>query len=320
MLRIQPTEMAQPMGTRDRTTTAVGLLTLFSAWVAAGSPAAAAGKPAEIPFTLAGGYIIVEAELAPGHMLPFMFDSGLSGGNLISAEAAKAMGLATKGEVNVQDVSGNGDSAELTNVPRIRVGDAVLTDQTFAIAPAPHLAQREGQAPLAGLLGAPLMRGAVVCIDYQQKVLRRWPRAGFDDSQLSSVPMRLNHGLPTIGMRIDGRHATMVADSGNNSGVEVYPAFAKKNNIRKRYPDLAVRHGVGGSGQTFEILLGVAGAVAVGPQTVLHQVPLLVVPQAMDPAWGIDGMAGFEFLSRLNPCLDRDGHRLLWNAKQTVSN
>ena len=63
------------MGTRHRTVTAVGLLTLFSAWVAAGSPAAAAGKPAEIPFTLAGGYIIVEAELAPGQMLPFLFDS-----------------------------------------------------------------------------------------------------------------------------------------------------------------------------------------------------------------------------------------------------
>jgi hypothetical protein len=128
--------------------------------------------------------------------------------------------------------------------------------------------------------------------------------------------MQLNHGLPTIEVVIDGLPATLVVDSGNNGGVELFPAFADDNDLRQRYPHLVPQQGMAGGGQTFDILSGLADTVAVGSDTVLRQVQMSLIAQAMNPAWGIDGLAGYAFLSRLNPCLDRDGQRLLWAAEK----
>eukprot|EP01035_Chromulina_nebulosa_P048292 gene48292-65511_t len=125
---------------------------------------------------------------------------------------------------------------------------------------------------------------------------------------MTSVPMALNHGLPTIVVDIDGAKARLIVDSGNNGAVVVYPAFATRHDFRKRYPDLVAHSGSDGSGQDFEVLNGEAKVVAISPDAAFQLVPLTVMPQGMDPAWGIDGMVGFEVLSRLNPCLDRDGY------------
>jgi len=126
--------------------------------------------------------------------------------------------------------------------------------------------------------------------------------------------MHSNHGLPTIEVSIDGVQATLIVDSGDNGGVDLFPAFADENNLRQRYPHLKLREGMAGGGQTFDVYSGLADAVAVDPGSTLRQVPLSLVAQAMDPVWGIDGLAGFQFLSRLNPCLDHDGQRFMWAA------
>lgn len=278
-----------------------------------------AGKPPPaIPFELDEGNIVVQAELTPGHPLPFIFDTGLSDGNIVSATTAAALRLVPTGEVNLNDSSGSPNAAKLTTIPSVRVGSAVLRNQPYAIIDIPdEVTDRgEGQLPIAGFLGAPLMQDAVVCIDYQRKAMQRWKRADFDGAAMSTVPMRLQHGLLTIRAGIDGRFATLAVDSGNNGGVQLFPSFADERLLRSRYPDLKLRQGTSGSGQSFLILSGVADEVEVAPGIVLKKVPLSSMAQSFDPAWGIDGLVGYEFLSRLDPCLDRDGQRLLWDAKK----
>ena len=293
-----------------------GLIAVLYALAAPGSALGSAGEPARIPFTLTRDNIVVSVELVPDHPLPFVFDSGLSVGNVVTVGTARRLGLVSKGRAHFTDSSGSSGSAGVTTIQRVRVGGAVLNDQTFAITEVPEqLTARKGKSPIAGFLGAPLMQGAVVCIDYRHKLLRRWDPSGFDASGLSSIPMRSNHGLPTIEVSIDGLQATLIVDSGNNGGVELFPSFADQYDLRKRYPHLKLLEGMSGGGQTFDVFSGVAGAVEIDPGSVLRQVPLSLVAQAMDPAWGIDGLAGYKLLSRLNPCLDRDGQRLMWTAR-----
>jgi len=284
-------------------------------------PALAAAKrvaPATIPFDLEEGNIVVQVELTPGRPLPFIFDSGLSDGNIVSADTAKTLHLKITGEVNLHDASGTPNAAKLTTIPSVRVGDAVLRDQTYAIIDIPdEVTERgDGEPPIAGFLGAPLMQDAVVCVDYQKHTMQRWKRADFDGAALTTVPMQLQHGLPTIRVGIDGRFATLAVDSGNNGGVQLFPSFADESLLRSRYPDLKIREGMSGSGQRFLILSGQADVVEVAPGVALHKVPLSSMAQSFDPEWGIDGLVGSEFLSRLDPCLDRDGQRLLWDAKR----
>lgn len=272
-----------------------------------------AAKPAVIPFRLEGANIVVEVELAPGRRLPFVFDSGLAHGNLITPAAAKAWGLKADAGLGVRDAAGIGSDAALTSVAAIRVGEARLEHPPFAIVPIPDaVTRRPGLPAIAGFLGAPLLADAVLCIAYSQQAMQRWPRGAFDASRMISVPMLLNHGLPTIRISIDGRGATMIVDSGNNGAVVVYPSFADTPAFRKRYPQLAAHEGYGGSGHSFEAQTGDADVVVIGPGVGFEHVPLTVIPQGMDPAWGIDGMVGYEVLSRLNPCLDVEGQRLLF--------
>lgn len=275
--------------------------------------------PAAIPFQLHEGNIVVQVELEKGRPLPFIFDSGLSDGNIVSADAAQRLHLKTTGEVDLHDASGTPNAAKLTTIPSVRVGDAVLRNQTYAILdiPAEVTARGDGEAPIAGFLGAPLMQDAVVCVDYRKQTMQRWTRADFDGAGLTAVPMQLRHGLPVIRVGVDGRFATLAVDSGNNGGVQLFPSFADEELLRSRYPDLKMREGRSGSGQRFVILSGVADAVEVAPGLTLHKVPVSSMAQSFDPEWGIDGLVGSEFLSRLDPCLDRDGQRLLWDAKRT---
>lgn len=301
-----------------RTLAAIAAAVVFAALPAfAATPATrTAGKPAEIPFTLEGGNIVVDVELKPGQHLPFVFDSGLSNGNLIATAAAKALDLKPDSQLDIGDAGGARESAALTTIPRILVGAARLSDQLFAIIAMPDaVTHRQGKPPIAGFLGAPLLQDAVLCIDYTHRNMRRWARSDFDGAGRSSVPMTLTHELPTIAVDIDGRKARLIVDSGNDGAVVVFPSFADQNDFRTRYPHLAAREANGGSGQTFETLTGEAASVRIGPDTEFRHVPLAVIPQGMDPAWGIDGMVGFGVLSRLNPCLDREGQRLLFRGE-----
>ena len=276
--------------------------------------------PAIIPFRLEGANIVIDVELTPGRVLPFVFDSGLSNGNLITPDVAKSLGLKVDAgpgaKPGINDASGDRSIGRLTRVPRTRIGSVSLANQTYAIVGIPEqVTRRPGQSPLAGFIGAPLLDDAVLCIDYIRQRMTRWARRDFDGRGLSSVAMTVNHGLPTIVIDIDGRKARVIVDSGNNGAVVVYQAFAARHDFGRRYPKLQRQSGNDGGGQVFEALNGEADAVTLSPDAAFGQVPLTVIPQGMDPAWGIDGMIGFEVLSRLNPCLDREGQRLLFKAE-----
>lgn len=288
------------MKTREHAVLAILAGLLLSPCAARESGPAAPIKPAEIPFSLEEGNIVVQAELAPGHPLPFVFDSGLSEGNLVTQDAAKALGLKSAGSIRYQGANGSGGAAALATIPSIRVGDVTLTGQPAAIAAIPpEVTTRPGQPSLAGFLGAPLLKDAVLCIDYEHTRMQRWKRTEFPGGRLSETPMPLRHGLPTMDVKIDGRPATLVIDTGSNAAITLFPAFLAKEGVGERYGHFATRDVE-------------ADAVEFGDGSGFNHVPLSAGAQALDPAWGIDGLVGSAVLSQLNPCLDRDGQRILW--------
>jgi hypothetical protein len=273
-------------------------------------------EPAEIPFEVESGKIVVDVELKPGRKLPFVFDSGLSHGNLVTPQAAAGIGLEGDKDLDIGDATGDLHQGKLATIARVRVGEAQLSNQLYAIVDIPEpVTARPGKPPLAGFLGAPLMKDAVLCVDFAHGRLQRWPRAAFTPGHLTMAPMKLRHELPTLEVKIDGQRATLIVDSGNNGAITLYPSFARRTNFAKRYPDLAPQDVSDGSGEASQVLTAEADMVEFAPGAVFQHVPLAVIPQGMDPAWGIDGMVGTVVLSQLNPCLDRDGERFLFGAE-----
>lgn len=276
----------------------------------AGTPAAA-----DIPFALEDTRIVVQVEVKPGQRLPFVFDSGLSRGHIISTHAAAALGL--KGGEKLALLSADGERREAANLrlDLLRIGEARLRDQPLAILDLPpERTARAGQVPLAGFVGAPLMEQAVLCIDYERRVMTRWARETFDADGHTTLPMHLRQGLPTIEANIDGHRAALIVDTGSNVALVVYPSFAERAEFARRYPAFApgTAHTGGALFETFE---GEAASVVLAANARFRGVPMMLAPQGFDPAWGIDGMIGYELLSMLHPCLDRDGGRLLFRRR-----
>lgn len=290
---------------------ALGLVVMLAA--AAGPVARAGGGPAKIAFTLFQGNIVVDAELAHAPTMPFVFDTGLSHGNIVSLATADRLELEPSGAARFTDASGSRGAVRVAVIDRVEVGDVVLRAQKFAIVQVPvPLRRRADKPPIAGFLGAPLLMNAVVCIDYAERMLRRWAPSGFDPSGLSAIPVSINRGLVTIKIEVDGLEATVAVDTGSDGGVQLFPAFYQKHDLRRRYPDLEPVHAIAGSGTRFRALRATAHQVSIG-NTTLERVPLLFSAQAFDPAWGIDGLVGYRVLSRLNPCINRPGRRFLWD-------
>lgn len=277
--------------------------------------AVAGAVPDEIGFTLEDAHIVVQAELEPGQPLPFLFDSGLSRGHLITPAAAAMLGLQGGKTLGFQSAEGERREAADVQVAQLRIGTALLRDQPFAIlALPPAVIARADQPPLAGMLGAPLLAQAVLCIDYGQRVLRRWSREDFDDRGWTVVPMTIERGLPIIEVDIDGEPARLIVDTGNNGAIVVHAAFAARANFAQRYPPFTVGSAHSG-GAAFETRWGEAERVTIAPEARLRAVPLMVMPAGSDPGWGVDGMLGFQLLSMLDPCLDRDGGRFMFRRR-----
>ncbi|MDN5862454.1 MAG: retropepsin-like domain-containing protein [Salinisphaera sp.] len=291
----------------------IAVAAFLGASCAAATPQPGDG-PAKIPFTLFQSNIVVQTQLGQAPAMPFIFDSGLSHGNIVSKATAQLLNLEPSGAAHVTDASGRHSALRVAKIDRVEVGDVVLRDQKFAIVHVPGpLKNRPGEPPIAGFLGAPLMQGAVLCVDYADQMLRRWAPSEFDPAGLAAIPAHLNHGLVTIDIVVDGLPATVAVDTGNDGGVQLFPAFYHKHDLRSHYSDLQPVGAVTGSGARFRALRATARQVRVG-QTELEGVPLLFSAQAFDPAWGIDGLVGYRFLSRLNPCISRPKSRFLWDA------
>ena len=282
----------------------------------AGGLARAAGAPVEIPFELEGHNIVIGVDFGSGQRLPFAFDSGLAPGNIVTPEAAKRIGIKPEASLGVHDASGERVDARISKVAKLRIAGLELSDQLFAITSVPRkVLRRPGKGLLAGYIGAPLLADAVVCIDYTRRKLVHWHRPDFPGADLASVPMQLKHGLPTVSVDIDGAPATLIVDSGADTAITVYASFAQQHDFNRRYRISAVDHGNGGSGRQFQALSTQAGSTVLGPGAAFENTPMQVIPQGMDPDWGIDGTLGYQVLRQLNPCLDEAGGRLMYRGE-----
>jgi hypothetical protein len=278
--------------------------------------ARSAPAPAEIPFVLEGHNIVIDVEFRPGQRLPFAFDSGLSPGNIVTPDAARRVGIKPEADVGVRDAGGERASAKFSTVASLRIAGLELNAQPFAITSIPRkVIQRPKKGLLAGYIGAPLLADSVLCIDYSLRKLLYWHRYDFQTDNLESVPMQLNHGLPTVSVDIDGVPATLIVDSGADTALTIYIDFAARHDFSHRYNVLDVGAGNGGSGQRFQTILTQAGDVQIGPGAALSNVPMQIIPQGMDPSWGIAGAVGFPVLQQLNPCLDEAGGRFMYRGE-----
>ncbi len=268
-------------------------------------------SPIEIPFTLEGGHIIVEASIDGSAPMPFMFDTGAI--NIMTPETARRINAPAVRTARMGGIGPQVSQVQIVKVDSITIGPALLDHPLVAVAELRNIIVDRGARPrLAGLIGANLLARYAVTVDYQHRTLTL-NSPGFQPQAAIALPLGyaisadgLTH--PSIKAELDGATGQFVLDTGSNGEVFLSDAFAHA------HPSFAASSKVlsflspGGIGGPLTVQFALAKHLRLGTAT-------LSPPAFNRPANGArfgldaDGLLGAVILSQFIVTIDyQSGH------------
>lgn len=266
------------------------------------------GSSTTVPFELSDGLILIDVSIEGHPALPFILDTGAS--NIVTPATARQLGLQGTGDIPVGGAGERQTGAQLTIVKELRAGSVELRDQTFAILTMPDGLERPaGEPPVAGFLGAELLRRFPVTIDYQQKTVTFY-RPGLSVPRpvgAQIVPLYFNDGHPYVELGIDDVPGIFGLDTGDDGSIALFPSFYEQHRFPVEQPVLA-NYAVGFGGGLVNLLTRI-GSVALGDATIER--PLVRLSQTAKGGFSVDAIAGNlgqQFLSNFVFTLDYERH------------
>lgn len=265
----------------------------------------------EVPFGLADNRILLDVSINGHAPLPFLLDSGAA--NLLTPVGAKILGLEGNGNLPAVGVGKDVASSQLVSVKRVRVGPVVMSNQPFVITPLPRfLEDRGGERPIAGLLGAELLRRFPTTFDYQRKVLTFYKPGSTPPEPPGAQRQRLllNGGHSFIELQVDGATGVFGIDTGDSGSVTLFSAFYRQHQFPIEQPTQPKLQGGVGGFQAAQLTrinsLALGGSVVKEPI-----VTLSTASQGLFSNGELAGNLGNEFLRRFVFTLDYE-HRIAY--------
>ena len=205
---------------------------------------------ATVPFDMDDGEIGLEVRLNGTPERVFL-DSGAAG-IALAQSAATALGLKSKGYLEVRGYGGSADQHPVL-IQTLEVPGAIRLTNVAAIAVAlPEQLNAYFTRPLAGFIGYDLLSHFVVRIDYPHKKLTFTQADAFRPTAADgdSLPLTLDSNLPTIQAQVDTLpRSQFLIDTGDaDAAVRLYGPYVTANGLDKKYPHgaIAVGGGIGG--------------------------------------------------------------------------
>ncbi|HWA03805.1 MAG TPA: aspartyl protease family protein [Rhizomicrobium sp.] len=260
---------------------------LTSAKFSAALPAGAYGKPAEnihdfsiaggkhettVPFRLLNNHIYADVSVNGSKPLNFIFDTG--GHSIVTPETAKALGIASKGNLTSSGGGENLATSGVTTLKSIRVGDATITDQTASVLD--FQAKGVEGTDEQGMVGYEFFARFVTRFDYGNRTITFIDKKYFDPRGAGTpVPMRLYHQFPEILGSYDGIPGRFGIDTGSRMPLELNAAFAAKHGLRAKVTggvEAMTGWGVGGPSRS---LVFRGGTLKLGDVTIGHPLTMI---------------------------------------------
>src|SRR6266851_7507881 len=193
------------------------------------------GSESAVPVSVEAGTVIVEVTINGRGPFPLMFDTGAQ--NALTPEIAAALGLKTEGAGTVLDSGGDSLPVTFTRVKVIRVGDAEMTDQPFAVAALPpYLTDRGSRPALAGFLGYELLTRFAVRLDYDRRTLTLKAGSNFRyDGTGVRVPLVFTGKTPVVPAAADGIAGMFVVDTGSSGALTLRREFVEAHGLEARH-------------------------------------------------------------------------------------
>lgn len=217
------------------------------------------------PMHLEGGMLLVEARINGKGPFPFILDTG--GHAILTADAAKNLGLTAHGAGSSTGSGPGSMSTAYTKVAHLALGGADIQDQTFLVMPYPYSFYERGQrTPVAGILGLEIFQRFAVTFDYDHRQLVLQPfdhGAAPPPGKGTALPLFFTDDMPLIDAAMDGRHGVFGVDTGNSGKLLVFPQWAAREGLFARYEKGSPRP-TGGVGGKYVSHVSHAGSLQLG--------------------------------------------------------
>ena len=212
------------------------------------------GSESVVPVSVEAGEVIVDVSINGRGPYPLMFDTGAE--DTVTPETAAALGLKTEGTGTFRDSGGGSLPIALTRVAAVRLGDAEMTDQPFAVLSLPrYLTDRGNRPPIAGFIGYELLARFAARLDYDNRTLTLKPGRDFRyEGKGVRVPLVFAGNTPAVPAAADGTAGRFVVDTGSTGALTLRRAFVEDHGLGARHPSALRIKSIGAAGP-FETIL-----------------------------------------------------------------
>ena len=228
---------------------------------------AGGGSETKVPIELSENHVYLDVMLNGKGPYRFIYDTG--GANIIDPAVAAEIGATGHGSLQGNGVGSTTESVSFAKVASLRVGDAVLTDQLFGVAPVRMGFGMSAGQKVDGLIGFEVLSRFVTTFDYANNVvILRLPATQTALPAAAQVlPFALDSRQPQFACSIDGIASQCTLDTGARDTLELMTPFIADH--PQVVPSTLTSAGVNGFGVGGPSLgkLGRLSSFKVGPFT-----------------------------------------------------
>jgi hypothetical protein len=276
---------------------------------------AAVAKAAGVTFDLNSNKIYVPVRVNGKGPYPFILDTG-SIFNVVDAERAKSLGIATSGESEARGAGeGSLPSSVGKNVDLSAAGAATGKSDVEVLPINKAISFSEGRA-VSGLLGCPFFERFVVEIDYANKQVNFHEPAKFQYSgPAEPIPLEIDRGnifvranvvLPN-GERVAGR---FLVDTGWRAALSLNSPFVRDHKLRGMTTTIVATAGVGIGGPVTDAI-GRISTLEIGRYAIKNPITnFSEATSGIQAQNDFAGIIGAEVLRRFAVVLDYPQRRM----------
>lgn len=177
-----------------------------------------------VPFDLAENHVYLNVMLNGKGPYRFIFDTG--GANIVDPAVAKEIGATGHGSLQGGGVGSTTESVSFAKVDTLQVGDAIVKDQLFGVAPTRMGFGMSAGRPVDGLIGFEVLSRFVTTFDYgNNRVVLAMPGTAAPANGAHVVPFVLDGRQPQFGCDIDGIAAQCTVDTGARDSITLMGPF-----------------------------------------------------------------------------------------------
>jgi membrane-associated protease RseP (regulator of RpoE activity) len=181
-----------------------------------------------VSFQLINNHIYAPASVN-GKPFIFIFDTG--GVNVVTPTTAKLLGLKSEGHMQGNGAGEGHMDIGLTKVESLAIGDALIKDQVFPVAPLDQMSPVEG-VEMQGMVGFETFRRFVTVVDYGARTITLIDPKTFDPKDAgTAIPFVFYGNTIAIQAAYNGHPGSFTVDTGSRVSLTLNAPFAKTNGL-----------------------------------------------------------------------------------------